>query len=238
MQQSRLIRMVTLAFSLLFVQSSYGAITLTIENAVFSPGAGGTLNVWISSNPNVMLSDLSFEFRVSAVGATATQLSFTAPQSDLQLNNANYVFATSSIKRDGDPVFGIPIEAVGTVSTSTFPNDTYIGFDGVAPSSPAGPVNLGTTNLLLATLELSAGNGLLAPVEGDAFRVELIASGFTQFFDQNGSTIAFSSSGGAISITAVPEPSGVFGILAFGSVAMLRRYVRRRRARRTKSAFA
>lgn len=231
MQQSRLIRIVILAFSLLSVRSSYGAIILTIESAVFAPGAGGTLNVWISSNANDVLSDLSFEFRVSAVGATATQLSFTTPQSDLQLNNANYVFAASSIKRDGDAGLGIPSEAVGTVSTVTFPNDTYIGSDGVAPSSAAGPVNLGTTNLLLATLQLSAGNGLLAPVEGDAFQVELISSAFTEFLDENGNSIGFASSGGAIAITAVPEPSGALGILAFGGVAMLRRYVRRRRNR-------
>jgi len=222
-------------FSLLMVASCTFAagtaradIIVTIDSQSIMEGTiGSTLDVWIRSSQSITLSDVAFEFRIVPLGDTATQLRFVNLQNDLQLNDASYLFVADSLKRDGDPLFGLLPDAVGVVSTNQFEQDTFIGSDSATPSVLPGSVTLGTTNLLLARLEFVAGPNLLAPVAGDSFRVELLASAFTSFVNPDDALpVSFASSGGTIHIAAVPEPSGIALVtLFFGGMFLRRRAV-------------
>jgi hypothetical protein len=229
MQFLKLISLFFLASCTFAAGTTRADIIVTIDSQSIMEGTlGSTLDVWIRSSQSTTLSDVAFEFRIVPLGDTATQLRFVAPQNDLQLNDASYLFAAASLKRDGDPLVGLMPDAVGVVSTNQFEHDTFIGSDSATPSVLPGSVTLGTTNLLLARLELVAAPDLLAPVAGDSFRVELLTSQFTSFVNPNDELpVSFVWSGGTVHINAVPEPSGmVLVTLFFGGMFLRSRAVK------------
>ena len=201
-------------------------VVVTVLNAQFAHTGNGTLDVLIRSDANDTLSNFGFNLRIDPLGGTTSQLRFATAQSDLQLIDANYIFAAGSLKRDGDPSLLIPPEPVGSVFTDAFPNDSYIGTDSYTLLAPPS-ITLSNTNLLLARLELTPGPGLLAPVVGDQFSISLVDGPFTSFLDENFTEIPYTFTSGTVTITAVPEPGTLLTTLllglAFGSTHIGRR---------------
>jgi hypothetical protein len=205
------------------VEASAGVV-ITVQNAQLSPMGNGIVDVLIRGDANETLSNFGFAFRIDPLGGATTQLRFASLQNDLQLGDANYVFAAGSLKRDGDPALSITPEPVGTVFTDILPNDSFIGTDSytlIAPSS----ITLTNSDRLLARLELTPGPGLLAPVVGDQFSISLVDGPLTSFLDESLADLPYSFTAGIVRVTAVPEPStfltAIFGI-AFGLRLRLR----------------
>ncbi|MDX1925335.1 MAG: PEP-CTERM sorting domain-containing protein [Pirellulaceae bacterium] len=200
------------AAHLAFMPLSIAGVVLNIANSTVQEGSGGFVDVFIRSDGTDFLSDFSFDFRIEALNGGVRQLRFTSPQSDQQLNRANYVFAGGSIKRDGDALFGISPSSVGSVGTSFsgYLHDSFIGNDSVAPfANSSTGVLLDSQEKLLVRLDLTLALGLLSPRAGDQFRVSLASSPVTAFLDPNLSPLSFTSNVGIVQITAVPEPSSL-----------------------------
>ncbi len=217
-----------LVFALELISPSVlsAGIIVRITDSAFAPGEGGFVDVFIRSDGADTLSDFGFDFRIEALNGAVRQLRFASSQSDQQLNFANYVFASGSLKRDGDDFFSIPPAAIGSVSTSSsgYLNDRFIGNDSVAPlAAPTTGVGVGNQEKLLVRLEFASALGLLAPVTGDQFRVSLATSPFTQFLDPNISPMNFTSNVGIIRVASVPEPTSASLIIVFAAFYAARR---------------
>lgn len=198
-------------------------LIISIQNAQFTEGSNGSIDVLISSSTPIELTSYSFEFLIEQVGATTSELRFADPQSDSQLLSSNYVFAAGSYKRDGDPSNGIPPDAIGSVGTKNFINDSFIGLD--FATSTAYPM-IGSQPSLLATLDFVSGPGVLGTKAGDEFRIRLVSGPFTDFTDENFSSIDYSSTDGKVQIiSAVPEPSSL-SIFLLAAVPLCRKLFR------------
>lgn len=191
------------------VQTARADLLISIDSANLAPGASTTVDVVVSSDAPLgdELGLFGFEFRISGLGPT--RLDFVDPQSDLQLGDANYVFAGDSLAASFPPV--------GIVDTTVLPNDTFTGGDATLGG---GSITLDATERLLARLEITAAT-TLPPVIGDSFTIELVAGGFTFFQDDAFNDIDFSSTPGAVTI--VPEPGSnllcLSGLLALCLIA-------------------
>ncbi len=190
-----------------FLKPSFGAIIVSYQGSTIGYGSTGFVDVLVSSDaapgsPDV-LDSFSAHFLITPVGgAVSNGLQFVDPQSDSQLAMGNYVFAGNSLTPP----------PIGTVSTATNTNDTYIGgdatFDGLGTA-----LHTGTGSFLLYRLDLSA---LLANVN-DQFTITLQNSGSTQFVDPGFTPLLIdSSSFTPFTLTAVPEPTST-GLLLVGS---------------------
>lgn len=224
----------TLVAALLILTASAAArasLIIAIDDAQFSPGGGGVVDVWISSDGSDTLNRFNFQFAIAPVGSTATQLRFLNPQNDSQLTDSRYVFAGGSLKHSGIPPF-IPPSAVGSVSTTVTTNDTFIGAD----ISTAGNVTLGSTPKLLAELDLVPGPGTLAPGAGDLFTIDLV-SGVNTVFKNSSTTLVYTSTPGTISFaSSAPEPASLVlfgtGVLGLALGGLRDRTRRRNRSNR------
>lgn len=221
--------LMAMGLSLSMGQLALAGLVVSIANAQFLPGQGGTLDIFVRSDDVDRLSNFGFSLRIEQRGATNTQLRFATPQSDSQLGSLNYVFQAGSIKRDGDSALNIAPSAVGSTSTTIYLNDSFVGTDSFVSNTEIA-TTIGTTNQLLARLDLVSGPGFLGTSEGDSFRVRLQDGAFTQFLDDNLAAISYSSNVAIITVAAVPEPSSLH-MFAIGCVARL--IVRRRRSHGT-----
>lgn len=197
-------------------------LVITVQDGVIPQAGSGAIDVLISGSGD-LLSSFNFEFRITTAGLT--RLEFVDPQSDEQLGDASYVFAGNSLAVDD----GVPI---GNVSTTSVPNDTFIGGDSTADFGDV-PV---TSSRLLVRLNLTAVTGL-APVEGDTFTISLVPLtspgdlGDASFFvDSAFEPIAYTSTSGTVTIgpaaAVVPEPSTLaLALVGLGLAALA---VRRR----------
>jgi len=207
---------VVLGFGLFGAMSPEGqaALILSYSGGTVQAGGSGTLDVFVSSDADMLtpdnLASFSAHFVISPVSGSGLQ--FSDPQSDEQLADISYIFYGDSLAS----LFNIP---VGTVSLLP-PKVDYIGGDGTV--SPAG-VNLDSSSgsFLLFRLNLDAA---LASV-GSMFTVSLINDGSTSFLDSANAEIALvPSSFNGFTVTAVPEPStGSMLLLASIGTAWYRR---------------
>ncbi len=203
--------------------SSQAAIIVTVSDATVTPGGTAFVDVFIRSSSTDPLQSFGFEHRITTGGAT--RLEFVDPQPDPQLTNPDYVFL-------GDSFDQINVFPVGAVSTSSVPNDTFVGGD---LTDSFADVTLTTTSLLLASLQVTT-NTLLPPVLGDTFSVTFDDTSFNTFFVDSGFsflTIDTINSDFTGTVTVVPEPSSLLLALLglFGGIAWVGR--RRRRAKRS-----
>lgn len=205
------------AFGLLALMTWTGpavaGIILTIDNAAIGAGGTGTLDVRVTGAPlNTDLLDFFVGvFRITTVGPAVTGgVQFDDPQITAFDLNPNYVFFANT--------FGL----TRNVTPSSDPQDTLTIIDGTANFLG---VDVNAMNFLLATLEYSVDPGLVGITQ---YQVSLVAAE-SQFQTESFDSIAFSSSGGLITVTgslaAVPEP-GTVGLLAVASVVVV--CVRRR----------
>lgn len=222
--------------ALVFVLPARADFLISFDaNTDIAPGSTGYVNVYISST-NVLpqpLQNTAFEFRITTAGATRLEfMNSPAPASDPALSNTNYVFV-------GDSYSLINNEPVGAASTTTVPNDTFIGGD---LTNSGSNVSVGTTARLLAMLPVTAATAL-PPTLGNTFTISLIPSsgsgfvGNTGFGDASLNFADFISGTGNVTIAAVPEP-GTLVLVGLGvGVSFLGGWRRAQRARARPAAL-
>jgi hypothetical protein len=204
----------------------------SIGSTSIPQGQTGSVDVLLSSTANAsspdLLNNLAFTLQITGVN----ELQFSSVQNFSYLASSQYVFfGDSADQKTGSPG--------GSVTTTAYANDTFVGNDStfsgnpVSLSSASGPV-------LLARLRLDAS----ITNAGDAYTISLIPStgngsmsGSTStFFDvinssSGGETSAvpFASTSGTVTIAAapVPEPdaivSGLTGVMLVAGFLVIRR---------------
>jgi hypothetical protein len=209
------------------------ALVISIGNTSIAQGSTGTIDVWASSTAGSSMPDLINDYGFTLQITGPNELQFSSVQSFSYLNNAQYLFFNDSTDQ-------MTSSAGGSVLTTTYVNDTFVGNDSTFSGNP---VNLssGSSPLLLATLSLSA----LITNAGDMYTISLVPdhgdgsmnTSAKTFFDvvdfagtgQETSHVPYSSTAGTVTITAaaVPEPpslitSSIAIGLVWGSVVLKR----------------
>jgi hypothetical protein len=212
-------------------------LLLSIGSASVIQGDAGTFDVLLTSTASSHAPDLinnfGFQLQITNNGVDNTQLAFSANQnfgylSDATLN-PHYVFL-------GDSIGAGPPPSGGIVTTTVYPQDTFVGFDSTASGNPV-TLSSGTT-YLLASLTITTLSGA-PPMADDSFTISLVPAtvdgsmngSITTFFDNLDfttgaalSTAPFKSAPGTVTIVAaeVPEPasiiSGLTAIVVLGTI--------------------
>jgi hypothetical protein len=188
---------------------------VSIGSATIPHGGTGTLDVMLTSTASSLSPDLlnNYGFTLQITGPH--ELQFSSSQSFGYLSNSQYVFA-------GDSTDQMTSSPGGTVNTTVYTNDTFVGSDS---TNSGNPVSLSSTNtpVLLAALTLDA--TITSP--GDVYTVNLVppsgngsmSTSMQTFFDnfnfdtgQETSAVPFTSTPGTMTISAaaVPEPASIF----------------------------
>jgi hypothetical protein len=229
-------------------------LVISIGSASVTQGGTGTIDVLLMSTASSQAPDLinnfGFQLQITNNGVDNTQLAFSANQnfgylSDTTLN-PQYVFL-------GDSIGAGPPPSGGIVTTTIFPQDTFVGLDSTASGNPVS-LSAGTT-YLLASLSISTLTGA-PPTANDSFTISLVppaADGSINtstktFFDNfdftTGAELSatpFTSTSGTVTIVAaaVPEPasivSGLTAIMVLGTIRVFGWF---RRARRRQASPA
>jgi hypothetical protein len=193
-------------------------VAVSIGSATIPQGGAGTLDVFITSNASPTLPDFlnNFAFTLQITGTN--ELQFSSAQSFAYLSSSQYVFT-------GDSTDEATSSSGGTVTTSVYTNDTFVGNDSTFSGIPVS-LSSANTPVLLATLTLDA--TITSP--GDTYSVSLVpssgngsmsSSGQTFFdvvdFSTGGesSAVPFTSASGTATITAAfaPEPPPILSWL-------------------------
>jgi len=207
----RLRLFLVLALSVAFAASDAQATFLVgVGSASVAAGGSAFVDVTISGGPERLD---TFDARLLISGGPAGGLRFTAPQSNGQLTDSNYAF------------FGDTTNGPGAASTTTNPNDTYVGGDGTLSGFGADV----TTGRLLLRLDLSA-------LTAGVYTVSLTPTG-TEFRDPDFVPVAFTATSGTVTVTggtppvATPAPAGLLvGAAGAGVLGLARRPRRQARA--------
>jgi hypothetical protein len=195
---------------------------VSIGNVTILQGGTGTLDVFLTSTASSSSPDSlnNYAFTLQITGPH--ELQFASTQSFSYLSNSQYVFS-------GDSTNQMTSSPGGTVTTTVYTNDTFIGNDS---TNSGNPVSLSSSNtpVLLAALTLSAA----ITAVGDSYTIGLVPSSgsgsisqnpnnFFDNFDFNTgaelSAVPFTSTPGTVIISAasIPEPSSIVS----GLTAML-----------------
>lgn len=198
----------------LFAAPAQAGFMISFNSPTIPQGGTGTLDVLLTSNAGPLSPDLlnNFAFTLQITGPS--ELQFSPTQSFDYLTSSQYVFA-------GDSTNLMTSSPGGTVATTVYGNDTFVGFDS---TSSGNPVSLSSANtpVLLAALTLDA--TITNP--GDSYMVNLIpasgngsmSSSSQTYFDlynfDTGNEISatpFTSTSGTVNIVgaAIPEPASI-----------------------------
>ena len=205
---------------------------VSMTSPVIPQGGTGTLDVFLASTASPTSPDLlnNFVFTLQITGPN--ELQFSPSQSFGYLSSSQYIFA-------GDSSAQMTSSPGGTVATTVYKNDTFVGNDSTSSSNPVS-LSSANTPVLLAALTLDA--AITNP--GETYSISLIPSSgnglmsssnqtFFDVFNFNTggeiSAVPFTSASGTVTITGavVPEPasivSGLTGMLILAVAAGVRR---------------
>lgn len=212
--------------------SASAGIIVSIDNlALTTGGASGFVDVNVSWSPvgaepaTVNIDYFFANLTILPVGTPTSLVAFKPyydsiaavyHNGDYQFAEGNYLFAGNSL--DMDPLFPQHAGSVGGLN-----NTIFSGSDGRLNGGSDITLD-GSTQKLLYRLELLA-TGTATGTE--SFQLSFAPSPGSQFVDNDGSEIAFTSTPGQITVTqgaaAVPEPStGVVFLLGSGFLAWWR----------------
>ncbi len=219
-----------------------GSFVISIGSPTIPQGGTGTLDVFLSSKASPSSPDPlnNYAFTLQITGPN--ELQFSPSQSFAYLTSSQYVFT-------GDSTNQMTSSLGGTVATTVYGNDTFVGNDSTFSSNPVS-LSSANTPVLLAALTLDA--TITNP--GDSYTVSIIpasgngsmngsmgGSSQTFFdvvnFDTVGeiSAVSFTSTPGTVTISAasvVPEPASIVsGLTALLIVAGVHGVCRIRRSR-------
>ena len=182
-----------------------------LASNVFANGTPGFIDVAIRSRVgethNVSLA--AYEFAIANVGSPIGSLEFLSNQLTDEQANAAYLFSTFQPTGNFTAIANSPISYTGGDFTNS-------------PNAPFPSTLVTSTNLLLVRLDVRyvlPANTDSAQAVGSQFSVSLVDAN-SSFQDENGDPIAFSSTPGIATITAVPEPSSLLLVLAVGAAAI------------------
>jgi len=191
-------------------------LNIALSDVTLAPGGTGTMDITVTSNSSVTLSLFSLTLQITQMPGTTSFLTFTGGV-DPPYSNSNYVFSNQSFNSDfGQPFWAPPF-------TTVYTNDSISGGDSADPTVGPGYVTI-TGTLLLATVQFQA----LGTNPGDQFQISLVPPTYdpsnvsTQFDDQNGALLNYTSTGGTVTITSVvPEPSSLTVVALSGLSGLL-----------------
>jgi hypothetical protein len=209
---------------------------VSIGSATIPQGGTGTIDIDLTSTASASSPDLlnNYAFTLQITGPH--QLQFSTTQSFAYLSNGNYVFF-------GDSSNQMTASPGGTVTTTVYAHDTFIGTDSTGSGNPVS-LTSGNTPVLLATLTLNAAitnvgdvySVKLVPPSGNGSMESSIGTFFDNFNFDTGtetSAVPFTSSPGTVTISAgaaVPEPSTI--VLYLTAALLLGGTLAARRCRR------
>ena len=208
---------------------SHASLTLSVGDLALTPGQIGSIDVTVEGTGD-LVSFAGFEFVIVPESPTTSTLRFVE-EDEAYLADPGYVFFGNSAAKDD----GIA-SSVGTVSTSSLPDDTFVGGDGTADFAD---VSI-SGSMLLASLRVEHDFGAadpsttvghkfsvaLVPVSGDSNDFAQGASN-TGFLDSQFGSVSFTSTPGTVTIF-IPEPSSLF-LAAIGLLGVVLRARRHRR---------
>ena len=220
-----------------FAVPARAGLIVSIGNASVAQGGTGTVDVSLtstagSSSPD-QINNLAFTLQITG----PNELQFSSAQNFSYLNSSQYVFSGDSTDQNTS-------SAGGTVTTTSYANDTFVGSDSTVSGNP---VSLSSTSgqVLLASLGLNAA----VTNVGDSYTISLIpgqgdgsmSSSASTFFDvfnfstgAETSAVPFTSTPGTVTIvaSAVPEPDSIIsGLTALLILAGFHGVCRIRRSR-------
>ncbi len=219
-----MVRNVILLFAILagLMNSCSAGIIVSFASTNPNPiitGSSGTMDVLIHSNAGDVLDGFLVDIAITPVGGSpAGGLQFSATQNDAQLGLGNYVFFGRSLSENTGAIVGSSASPFNVFSGSDFTDDG----SGIPGPGIPDPVTLTGTDLLLFRLDLTA-------FSAGTYSIDLLPS--SQFGDDNGNLLGFSSTPGSIIVNgtaAVPEPGSV-GLLSMCAGVAFCRYGRRRK---------
>jgi len=195
-------------------------LVVSIGSTTVAQGGTGTLDVYLSSTAPSSTPDQinNYAFTLQITPNTVGNLAFSTSQSFAYLNSSNYVFFGNS----ADYIAGLtsPPPFGGIVETTTYANDSFLGFDNTNDFSSVS-LSSSSGQVLLATLSLDAS----ITSTGESFTVSLVptsgrgssSGGASTYFDvvdssfNEQSAVPFTSTSGTVMIAAagVPEPASI-----------------------------
>ncbi len=197
--------------------SVQAAIVVTVSDVNVGVGDSAWVDVFVESDQvgGESYAFAGYDFLITPVAPTASQLAFVNPQPNAYTTQANYLF------------FGDSLAPAGVTSTSTTPNDRYVD----SGSTQDGGLTLYATPLtsqrLLVRLQVTTATGL-PPSVGDSFDVTFNQDPNFSFItaDIVGTPLAFDFANSKLFgrvnvVSAVPEPSSfalcsLLGLACFG----------------------
>lgn len=183
-------------------------LILQVLDSNIAVNGTGVINVVIRSKVgdthNVSL--VGYDFSIANIGAPVGSLEFLPVQSTTEQAATNYVF------KDFQPT--------GNFSFSVNSPVSYTGGDFTnTPAPPFAASTVTSSNQLLVRLDVKhilPANTDPTTAIGSKFSISL-NDALSQFQDENGNPIAFTSIAGTATITAVPEPSSFLAVLLAGA---------------------
>ncbi|MEZ6137704.1 MAG: hypothetical protein R3C53_22685 [Pirellulaceae bacterium] len=196
--------------SLTLLSSAHAAIIVTVSDVDIEVGGTAFMDFFVESDvvAGETYANSLYDFLITPVVPTVTQLAFVVPQPASYVTEPDYLFFNDS--------FG----PAGSVFTTTTPGDSFSGGDSTSGVLFAGDTPYATpltsTKRLLVRVQLTTATGLPAGV-GDAFDVTLNSNTlFSSLSDENFNPLAFNLANSdfvgrvnVIAATAVPEPSSL-----------------------------
>jgi len=188
-------------------------VIITLDDVTVAPGGTGTMDIAVTSDsvPGDTLSLFSLTLQITQMPGTTSFLTFTGGVDPY--DNPNYVFSGESFNvNSGSPFWSLPYTTIYT----------YDSISGGDAANPLGafviiPSTVGEPNSLLATVQFQA----LGTSPGDQFQISVVSLG-TEFDDQNGNPLNYTSTPGTVTITsAVPEPSSLTLVALSGLSGLL-----------------
>lgn len=181
--------------------SVQAAIVVTVSDVSIGVSDNAWIDVFVESDQlgGESYALAAYDFRITPVAPTATQLAFVNPQPSAYTTEANYLFVGDSFGPSG-----------GT-SMVTTPNDRYGDSDATSGPGLAVYATPLTSQRLLVRLQVTTTTGL-PPGVGDSFDVTFNQDPIFSFItpDIFGAPLAFDFASSKLvgRVNVVPEPSG------------------------------
>ena len=223
MNYPRFCILILVALVSLFTSQAATAASISVGSLALAPDGSGEVEVTVTGSGD-LVNLVGYEFQITPSAGTSSQLRFVE-EDEAFLSLPNYLFTGNSAALDD----GLA-SSVGAVSTTTLPDDTFVGGDSTADF---GNLTINGSHLLVRlAVQHDTGPADPSTTLGHAFSISLVpssgdSSAFaggtsnTGFVDASFSGVDFDSTGGEVSIV-IPEPSSLC-LLAICGLGLLHR---------------